>query len=341
VPALVGVPGNVNVLSTSIFEAISLKSPPQYGQASAFSVILLVIVFVLLRFYSRLLVSAQKFQTISGKGYRSTVIPLGPWRYVTAAILAAFFFILIVAPVGMLSFASLQSFYSRISLGAFQTMTLDNYASVLTRRDFRNALVNTFILGAGTATVVTAITALCAWFVVRRIRGAAALDFLATMPLTFPAIVLGVAFLEIFLRLPLPVYGTLTGLVFASVVAYLPYGMRYAYVAVLQISRALEEAGATSGATNKQIFGKIVIPLIGSGLLTCWLFLFLVCVRGVAMAVMLAGTQSQVVAVTLFDLWQNGQTPQLAAMGVLWMGLMTVVSLGFYVATRRFGVLLG
>lgn len=75
--------------------------------------------------------------------------------------------------------------------------------------------------------------------------------------------------------------------------------------------------------------------------MTCWLFLFLVCVRGVAMAVMLTGPTSQVMASALFDMWQNAQTPQLAAMGVLWIAFMTCVSVMFYVAVRRSAFMLG
>ena len=40
-------------------------------------------------------------------------------------------------------------------------------------------------------------------------------------------------------------------------------------------------------------------------------------------------------AVTLFELWQNGQVTELASMGVIWMALMTVVSALFHMMTRR------
>jgi iron(III) transport system permease protein len=340
VPALIGIPGNVYVISTSIFDSVSLKSPPQYGQASAFSVVLLCIVMVLLRFQARISRSAQKFQTISGRGFRPRVLSLGRWRWLTGGILLLLCIILIAVPVGMLSFVSLQSFYAHISLRAIQNATLENYVEVLGRSDFRNALVNTLVLGFATATAVTGLAGYCAWLVVRRVSGAAILDPLATLPLTFPAIVVGVAFLEIYLRLPIPLYGQLAGLIFASVVAYLPYGMRYSTVSVLQIDRSLEEAAASSGAEHARIFARIVLPLMRPGLLTCWLFLFLVCVRGVAMAIMLTGPNSQVVASTLFDLWQNGQTPQLAAMGVLWMALMSLVCVIFYGTVRRSGFIL-
>jgi iron(III) transport system permease protein len=53
---------------------------------------------------------------------------------------------------------------------------------------------------------------------------------------------------------------------------------------------------------------------------------------------MLVGPGTEIVAVTLFELWQNGQVTELAAMGVLWVGLMLVVSAGFHFTTARYQV---
>ena len=74
------------------------------------------------------------------------------------------------------------------------------------------------------------------------------LDHLATLPLVFPAIILSVAFLHVFVNLPVPLYGTLLSVIIASSVRYLPYGMRYAYAGALQIHPELEQAAAISGA---------------------------------------------------------------------------------------------
>ena len=54
------------------------------------------------------------------------------------------------------------------------------------------------------------------------------------------------------------------------------------------------------------------------------------------MQILLVGPNSQVVAVTLFDLWENGQVTELSAMGVSWMGLMTIASTIFYIIARRY-----
>jgi iron(III) transport system permease protein len=112
--------------------------------------------------------------------------------------------------------------------------------------------------------------------------------------------------------------------------------MRYAYAGVLQIHEDLEDAARTAGAAGAAIFLRVVLPLVSTALVSCWLFVFLLAVQNVPLPLMLVGPGTEVVAVTLFDLWQNGQVTELAAMGVLWVALMLVVSTGFHVLARRY-----
>ncbi len=132
-------------------------------------------------------------------------------------------------------------------------------------------------------------TALCAWLAVRRHPGAWLLDQIAMVPLVFPAIVMSVAFLHVFVNLPVPLYGTLLSVIIASAVRYLPYGMRYAYAGVLQIHTDLEDAATTAGAGRAFIFMRVVLPLIGAALVSCWLFVFLLTVQSVALPLLLVG----------------------------------------------------
>jgi iron(III) transport system permease protein len=174
------------------------------------------------------------------------------------------------------------------------------------------------------------------WLAVRRHPGAWLLDQIAMAPLVFPAIVMSVAFLHVYVNLPIPLYGTLLSVIIASAVRYLPYGMRYAYAGVLQIHVDLEDAATTSGAGRAFIFLRVVLPLIAPALISCWLFVFLLTVQSVSLPLLLVGPGTELIAVTLFDLWQNGQVTELAAMGVLWMCFMLVVSTAFHVVTRRY-----
>lgn len=336
-PALVGQPGGVSVLTTEIYRSIG-EVPANYGQAGAFSVVLLLIVFVLLYWYSRLSKNAEKYQTITGKGFRPRVTDLGRWRWLTAAILVLLFFIVIGFPLGIVIWISFLPYYDGISLDAIKLMSLQHYSTVLQSQSFRESIVNTLILGASAATIVAPFTALCAWLAVRRYRGAWVLDQLASAPLIFPAIVMGVAFLQFILHMPFALYGTLLSIIIVSAVRFLPYGMRYSYAGILQIHTELEEASGVSGANQTTTFMRIVVPLLAPALITCWLFVFLVAVKAVSIPILLAGPNSQVVAVTIFDLWENGVVGELSAMGVTWTGLMTIVSVIFFIIARRYGL---
>jgi iron(III) transport system permease protein len=336
VPALVGLAGNVTVLTTNIYQSSKNTGAPNFGETGAYSMSLLLIVMLLLIWHHRLSHHAQQYQTITGKGYRPRVIDLGRGRYVAAALLLLIFVLVIVLPIGMLVFASLQPFYEGMTAESFGRLTLDNYRTVVETGSFRDAITNTLLLGVGTATAVVPFTALCAWLAVRRRPGAWLLDQIATAPLVFPAIVMSVAFLHVFVNLPIPIYGTLISVIIASAVRYLPYGMRYAYAGVLQIHADLEDAATTSGAGPAFVFIRVVLPLISAALISCWLFIFLLAVQSVALPLMLVGPGTEIVAVTLFDLWQNGQVTELAAMGVLWGAFMLVVSACFHLTTRRY-----
>ncbi len=341
VPALVGLAGNINVLTTNIYQSSKGSGAMDYGQSGAYSVCLLVIVAGLLVWYSRLSKNAHQYQTITGKGYRPRVMNLGKWRYATSALLAVIFLLVTGLPLIMLVFTSLQPFYEGVTADSFRRFTLENYRVLLGPGSFRDSIWNTLVMGASVSTFVVPFTALCAWLAARRKPGGWVLDQIATAPLVFPAIVLSVAFLYVFVNLPIPLYGTLLSVILASSVRYMPYGMRYAYAGILQIHRELEDASSSSGAKQASTFMRIVLPLLAGSLVSAWLFIFLLSVQAVSLPLLLVGPGTEIVAVTLFDLWQNGQVTELASMGVVWVSLMVVVSAIFHVVTRRYQVMAG
>jgi len=336
VPALVGLAGNVNVLTTNIYQSSKVISPPNQGEAAAYAVCLLLIVVLLLWWYGRLARHAHRYQTITGRGYRPRLIDIGRARYLATAVLLLIFTVVIALPVATLVFTSLQPFYEGITAESFGRLTLENYNVILEPGSFRDSVANTLVLGAATATLVVPFTALCAWAAARRWPGAWFLDQLATTPLAFPAIVMSVAFLQVFVNLPLPLYGTLLSIVIASAVRYLPYGMRYAYAGVLQIHAELEDAAIAAGARPASVFIRVILPLVSTALVSCWLFVFMLTVQSVALPLLLVGPGTELVAVTLFDSWQNGQVTELAAMGVTWLTFVSIVAACFHVVARRY-----
>ena len=334
VPALVGLPGRISVLTTDIYSNMVARAPPDIGGASALSVLMLGLVLVLLYVYGRLSRHAERFATITGKGFRPRPFDLGRLRPWAGGLLVLNFVLLLLVPMLMLVWVSLLPFFQPVTAAAFKLISFNNYRTVLASGQLE-LVINTLLVAVATATVAITLTFLGAWLAVRRGPGGWIIERLATIPLVFPGLILGIAVMQVFLRIPIPLYGTLGILIWAFVINYLPYGMRYCSSGMLQIHRELEEAAAICGASPLTRLRRIVAPLLAPALVAGWLFIFLMSARALSLAILLAGPSSQTMAVAMFDLWGNGQGTELAALGLMWSMLMAMIAVVFYAMARR------
>lgn len=338
IPALVGLPGDVRVLTTAIY-IDAQKLPPQYGSAGAFSVLLMFVVAGTLYFYFRLTREGERFQTVTGKGYRPTVIRLGRWRYAATLALLVYATVLLVLPFLIILWASLLPFYSQPSLEAISRFTLKNYITALHFPKVTDSIKNSILLGLGSASAVMLLTLFASWLLVRtKLRGRWLLDLLTTLPLLFPGIVMGLAILRFYLLVPIPVYGTLWILLIAFVTRYIPYGIRYTHSALLQLHKELEEAAYTAGASWSNCMRRIILPLITPSFIGGWVFIFLLSAKELSMSILLVSPQTSVVSVAIFELWENAQVGELAAFGVIWTAILVSIAVVYYLFTRRYGV---
>ena len=115
---------------------------------------------------------------------------------------------------------------------------------MLTYPQFGQTVWNSFVLALGSATAVMLLSATIAWTVVRtKLRGRWLLDNIASMPLSLPGLVLGLAIMVCYLSMDIGIYGTLWIMFIAYLTRFLPYGMRYNSAAMLAIHKELEEFG--------------------------------------------------------------------------------------------------
>ena len=338
IPALVGLPGDVRVLTTSIYQDAQ-RLPPQYGSAGAFSVLLMLVVAGTLYLYFRVTREGDRFQTITGKGYRPALIRLGRWRYLAATGLLVYSLVLLVLPFLIILWASVLPFYMQPSIEALGKFTAKNYVTALHFPKITDSIKNSILLGLGSASVVMVLTLFASWVLVRtKMRGRWLLDILTTLPLLFPGIVMGLAILRFYLFVPIPVYGTLWILLIAFVTRYIPYGIRYTHSGLLQLHKELEEAAYTAGASWGNCMRRIILPLMTPSFLGGWVFIFLLSAKELSMSVLLVSPQTPVVSVAIFELWENAQVGELAAFGVIWTTILVSVAILYYLIARRYGI---
>lgn len=338
IPALIGLPAKVLLPITKIYMVLTTASTPDYGAASAYATILLVLVGASLYLYARATRVAHRFYTITGKGFRPRVLDIGKWRYVTL-IYVLILPTLIVLPLVVLMWVSFLPFFMQPSWKAVSRLTLSNYSTVFTTTAALSSLKNGLVVSMISATLAVLLTVIVAWMVVRtKMRGRHVLDGLVSFPLIFPGLVLGLAVLRTYFVFPVPIYGTIWILVVAYIVRYLPYAIRFSYPSILQIHVELEECARICGAGWGNILRRILVPLMIPALLAAWIWIFLQSIKELSTAVLLAGPKTKLVSVVIFDLWQNAQLVELSAFVSAFSGGLIIISFLVRKFTSGFGM---
>ena len=335
IPALIGIPAGVEVLTTKIYLQIKGGLIPKYGEASAYSIILIGLVALGLFPYYRITSKTYKFTTISGKAYRPHRIQLGKWHWV-GGLLMLVLPLLQFLPIVAIAWSSFLPFAQVPSRKALSLLTFNNYVTAFNDSGIIRSVMNSLTVSMTSATGAILITFFAAWLIVRAsIKSRWILDQMAMLPLVFPGIVMGIAILKMYLMLPLPVYGTLWILILAFIARYLPYGIRFSHSALLSLHKELEEGAMVSGASWFQMVRQVVMPLIMPALLAGWIYVFLITFKELSIALLLYSPGSQVVAVTIWELWDNGHVGELAAFSlVITLGTVIVGSIFLNIAQR-------
>jgi iron(III) transport system permease protein len=338
VPALLGMPGGIFVFTSAIYEAIH-RYPSQIGLASAYGVTLLAITSVGIWFQSRLSASGHRYSTVTGKGFRPRRIDLGRWRWLTAGIFVAYFLLIVAAPLFILVWSSIQKFYSVPSAAALANLTLEPYRFILAHPTFLRSIANSLVLCLGSATIIMLVTSVICWMVVKtKIPGRWLLDNLASLPIVFPGLVLGLAIMVFYLNVNVGIYGTIWILLLAYVTRFMPYGIRYNTASMIQIHKELEESAQMSGASWFAVFVRIVLPLLKPGLLAGWIYIAIVSLRELSSSILLYSPGTEVVSIMIWELWENGQYVELSALGVMLIVLLFTMVMLAQFAGGRFGV---
>jgi len=338
VPALLGLPVGIQVFTSAIYQAIH-QYPSKIGLASSYAVTLLLITTVGIYFQSRLSSQGSKYSTVTGKGFRPRALDLGKWRYLTAAIFIVYFALIVVLPFLVLIWSSLQKFYSVPSMAALQNLTFDNYKFMLNYPTLARSVGNSAMLAFGSATIIMLVTSVICWIVVKtKMPGRWALDNLASLPLVFPGLVLGLAIMVFYLNFDIGVYGTIWILLIAYVTRFLPYGLRANTTSMLQIHKELEESAAMSGASWGSTFWRILLPLLKPGLLAGWIYIMIVSIRELGTSILLYSPGTEVISIMIWELWENGQYVELSALGVMFIIALFVLVMVAQLVGKKYGV---
>jgi iron(III) transport system permease protein len=317
-PAILALPAGFHTMTTKIWSLF--QYPPKYELAAAAAVPLLLLTIVLLQ-AQKFILGRRGYSVIGGKYGAPRRVEMKKWRWAALA----FCLLVLLNPVFLPYFALLNAALSpnATTLVTPSTLTLHNIVFVFTELSSTQlALKNTVILGTATATIGTMFALVIAYVTTRRvIAGSRILGFLATAPVAVPGIVLGVGLYISYTRPPFVLYGTLWILLIAFLTINLPSAYQQLQAAFATIHPELEDASRILGATRLQSLRQITAPLLRTGVIATWCFIFIGVMRELSAAIVLFTSQTKVLSVLIYDLNESGD---LAAISVLGIAMLVI-----------------
>jgi len=303
IPALIGNPGRLYVLTTLVYSHAKMGGLQGTNQAFLISLWLLffTVLFLLLNEWVR-----KKFgaRLTSGKAPRQSVLPLGKWRAPVALAFGLLTFLLVVLPIGAVIINSFLRIAGDLRLS---NLSLENYRYLFQMPELSRALGNSLYLSFITALVCVVLGFLIAYFKDRTgLPGKEWLNRLSTFPFAIPGTVIALALIVSFGtgwgNPDIALLGSSLLLLVAYILKYMALSVQSLTPAMSRIDPSLDEAARISGAGVWKMLRSILVPLMAPTLASIFLLTMLPVFSELTMSVLLVGPGIETVGTLLFQL---------------------------------------
>ena len=354
--------GNL-VLATYLYKLTNKLGIPSYHLMAAVAMVLIAMTIPLVMLQRRLMHNANRFVTLKGKATQARLLPLGHWRWVAATVVGIWLFLAILLPI---SGVVLRAFVSNWGFGVslLDVLSLNAFTQVFSQTNLLRAILNSVLIGVfGGALAVAAYTFIGLAMHRKPDNVTRFLDYSVLVPRAVPGLLAGLAFLWVFLFVPMwlenalykgwlsflpfkdgikaafidpirTLRSTIFSVWLAYTVVWMAYGLRLISSTLLQVGPELEEAARSAGAKPSQVTRHITIPLAKFGLISSWLLMFLIFEREYSTGVYLLTPGTETIGSMLVSLWATGAIDIVAALSFI---NIILVVIGLAIALR-FGV---
>ncbi len=327
IPAVLGAPADIAVLTTYIFK-LTAWTPPLYNTAAAVSILLTSVTAVLVWLQHRV-ISGKSYATVAGKAFRPRSLNLGPWRWLTLFLALVYLFVVVVLPTMALLIAAFRKFmFIRDVASLFDTRQygLFHFQTIFENPLTLKSVWNTVVVGFITAIIGGILSFAIGYTVYRtQVAGRKSIDVLSTLPVAIPGLVVGVAYLWAWIGLPGGLYGTMWILALAFVARFMPDTVKSLSTSFMQIHRELEEAAWICGQGLLGTIRTVVLPLARPGVIASMTLLFVLAIRELGSSLFLYTSDTMVMAVLLLDYYEGGNIGKTAAFSIVQTVLLAVL----------------
>ena len=315
IPAMLGIPARYSTLPTLIYQRLSAMGPSVLPEVAILA-LLIGAVALLGVVANRYLLRARNYNLVGLSG-QALSISLGrarPW--VEAVLWSIIVLILVVPLLGLFATSVIPAYGMKLS---FDTFSLQAWHEILFRQPVtRRAYVNSLGLATAAAVILMVVALPLAWLIQRRpSRLTRVVDILVDLPYALPGVVLAIATILAFMRVPvldITLYGTLTIILIAYLSRFLVVMLRPVQAAMGQLDIAMEEAAASCGARLGRRLRTVVLPLSAPAAAAGAILVFLTAVNELTVSALLWAAGTETLGVVIFNLEESGETVMASAL---------------------------
>ncbi len=210
----------------------------------------------------------------------------------------------------------LSSVWEGFSLRWYRTLLRD--AAVF------EALGNSLVLASLSCLAAAVIGTLAAVGMHRlKSRTTGPMEYLSTLPIMIPEIILGMVFMAFFSLLGLP-FG-MTTLVIGHTAFCIPYVFMLVKARLVGMDPSLAEAARDLGAGEAQVFFHITLPLIAPAILSGMLLSFAMSMDDVIISIFVTGVSINTLPIKIYSQIKFGVTPEINALCTLMLAATVVL----------------
>lgn len=324
IPSIVGMPGNIEVMTTRIVTYIYMGDDAGVRDATALAASLMFIANFLLMGMTWMM-GRKNYTTISGKSTRPNIVELGKWKWPAVCAVSLYGAIAVVIPLGSIVLTSfLKSMSKPIELS---NIGIDPWIPVITSAQYMESVWDSVIYGVIAATIGTLLSLFVAYLAVKtQIKGRSIPDLLVVIGGSTPSIVIALALIITFSgNYGLNMYSTMWIIIVSYLVKYMTMSVRTIAAALSQVHISLEEAALNSGANWLRCCKDIIIPLIAPSVIAGWFLIFMPSFYELTMSLLLYGSDTKTIGVLLYELQTYADTQNASVLSVI---ILMIVLIG-------------
>lgn len=321
IPAIVGMPANIEVMTTRIVTYVYMGDDKGIRDATALAASLMILANSLL-FLMTWMLGRKDYTTISGKSTRPNMVELGKWKWPAFCGVGLYATIAVIIPLfSILVTSLLKSMSKPVSL---DNLSFESWLPVLTSAQYMESIWNSVMYAVIAATVGTILSVFIAYLSVKtKVKGRSLPDLLTIIGGSTPSIVIALALVITFSgNYGLNLYSTMWILIVSYLVKYMTMSVRTIAASLSQVHVSLEEAALNSGASWLRTCKDIILPLIAPSVIAGWFLIFMPSFYELTMSLLLYSGDTKTIGVLLYELQTYADTQNASVLSVIILGIV-------------------